>query len=298
MLVEEKEEYWPQSWNVKETDEELEMQVTKKVTMPIVKKERSSPFNIDIQKYNSYDRLIRVTAIIIRFLKCIAKRKLVFMTEEDEYTQAKFLWIKSEQRNEFQDIFANLEKMEKKLLKQVRELQLFIDEKQIIRCKGRFDNAIISTEEKYPIFLPKPKQSRFVFLLVTSIHKKLMHAGVGTTLSNIRKNFFFTCGRQQTYHVISKCHACTRDMAKSFKQPSLSQLPSFRLNAPESPFAYVGIDLCGPFKVLEEKKYILLMTCLVTRAIVLEVMDNLETAQIYAGMRRIASRTEEFTKDS
>lgn len=104
-------------------------------------------------------------------------------------------------------------------------------------------------------------------------------------------SFYSKCARQNTYHVINKFRACARDMAKPFKHPSLSELPSSRLNTPESPFTYVGLDLCGAFKVLKENKYILLMTCLITRAVALEVIDSLKTAQIYVGIRRITSRT-------
>lgn len=127
-------------------------------------------------------------------MKKIAKKKLESITDKSEYTQADFLWIKSEQKNELQDVLTeltDLKRLKRKSSKKVRELQLFIDERKIIRSRGRFSNALIEFEAKYPIFLPKPKQSRFVFLLVASIHEKLMHAGVSTTLSNIRRFFLF-----------------------------------------------------------------------------------------------------------
>jgi len=173
--IQKPEEYWPQIWNEEEMKSEIdskeEKQIIDKIAMPIIKTKKSSPFDIEIRKYNSYDKLIRITAICIQFLNKISKGKLQSMTNESAYTQAKFLWIKSVQKNKLQDVMTNLQQVKRKSSKQVRELQLFIDERQIIRCKGRFYNVKIGLAAKYPIFLPKPKQNRFVFLLVTSIHK-------------------------------------------------------------------------------------------------------------------------------
>ena len=77
----------------------------------------------------------------------------------------------------------------------------------------------------------------------------------------------------------------------------LADLPSFRLAEAEKqyPFLNVGLDFFGPFYIEHqnrelEKQYVCLFTCLVTRAVHLEVCQTLDTDSCLLAIRRFVSR--------
>ena len=61
----------------------------------------------------------------------------------------------------------------------------------------------------------------------------------------------------------------------------MASLPKCRVTAYESPFTYVGIDMFGPLLIKQgrstPKRWGCIFTCMVTRAIHLEVTPSLET---------------------
>ena len=76
------------------------------------------------------------------------------------------------------------------------------DDDGIIMCHGRFINVDLPEKTKTPLLVPR--NERKVHLLVEDYHKKLFHAGVNHTLSQIRttywilnqlRTFFFTIPR-------------------------------------------------------------------------------------------------------
>ena len=79
--------------------------------------------------------------------------------------------------------------------------------------------------------------------------------------------------------------------------PLMADLPSFRFAEAEKqyPFLNVGLDFLGPFYVEHrnrklEKQYVCLFTCLVTRAVHLEVCQTLDTDSCLLAVRRFVSR--------
>ncbi|VDO49547.1 unnamed protein product [Haemonchus placei] len=67
--------------------------------------------------------------------------------------------------------------------------------------------------------------------------------------------------------------------SKLFFHPESPPLPHCRTE-PSRPFLHVGIDLVGPFQVVNEgngetKRWIPLSTCMVTRAVHLEIVNDL-----------------------
>ncbi|XP_075258400.1 uncharacterized protein LOC142350437 [Convolutriloba macropyga] len=76
----------------------------------------------------------------------------------------------------------------------------------------------------------------------------------------------------------------------------MADLPDARFPENESPvtFTNVGFDYIGPFTVIqrgkEEKAYICLFKCLVTRAVHLEVTDDLTKSACMTAIRRFVAR--------
>ena len=70
----------------------------------------------------------------------------------------------------------------------------------------------------------------------------------------------------------------------------MADLPSERLT-PCPPFTYVGADCFGPFLVKdyrkEIKRYGVVFTCMASRAVHLEVLDNMTSDDIINAIRRV-----------
>ncbi|XP_043188889.1 uncharacterized protein LOC122363540 [Amphibalanus amphitrite] len=73
----------------------------------------------------------------------------------------------------------------------------------------------------------------------------------------------------------------------------MADLPASRFDMTK-PFACVGLDFCGPLTVRKfrktEKRYILLITCLATRALHLELVSSMDTDGFLMAFRRFVAR--------
>ena len=58
----------------------------------------------------------------------------------------------------------------------------------VIRCRGRYENAPLDYNAKYPIFLPKSHQ--FTELVVLYCHDLVIHDSVKETLNEICSKFW------------------------------------------------------------------------------------------------------------
>jgi hypothetical protein len=107
-----------------------------------------------------------------------------------------------------------------------------------------------------PIFLPDCAEVR---LLIHHQHQTIMHGGLVARKS------------------IAKCRACIRYKARPYCLPVMPNLPTSRVKE-FSPFEFCGIDAAGPWNIKgkdETKRWILLITCLTTRAVYLEVLEDM-----------------------
>ena len=72
----------------------------------------------------------------------------------------------------------------------------------------------------------------------------------------------------------------------------MSDLPIERLT-PSPPFTYVGADCFGPFLVRDNRKelkrYGVLFTCMASRAIHLEVLDDMTSDDVVNAVRRLVA---------
>ena len=94
--------------------------------------------------------------------------------------------------------------------------------------------------------------------------------------------------------VISKCVVCRKLEGKAYSTPRNAALPKFRVT--EAPaFSKIGVDFAGPLYVREQtttmkKVYIALFSCCVTRAIHLELVEDLSTGAFIKAFQRFAGR--------
>ena len=74
----------------------------------------------------------------------------------------------------------------------------------------------------------------------------------------------------------------------------MSELPTDRVTLDKPPFSNTGVDCFGPFLIkigrVEHKRYGVVFTCLVSRAIHLEMMDAMDTDAFVNALRRFLAR--------
>ena len=100
--------------------------------------------------------------------------------------------------------------------------------------------------------------------------------------------------RQAVLSVISDCIVCKRYNSPSLKYPGPAVLPSPRVKL-SVPFAHTGVDYTGYYYVRNDeggkvKTYILIFTCFNARAIHLEAVNSMSTAEFILAFIRFVNR--------
>uniref|UniRef100_A0A914IHH6 Integrase catalytic domain-containing protein n=1 Tax=Globodera rostochiensis TaxID=31243 RepID=A0A914IHH6_GLORO len=176
-----------------------------------------------------------------------------------------------------------------------RDLRLFKGH-EVWRCGGRIGQAAdLHHEVKYAIYLPP--ESWITKLIVRHYDKALNHCGPKILLSKIREKFWIPRGRKTVRHIINSprygCLECQRDRLKPYAYPQAPDLPKERVNEAR-PFHHTGVDYFGPLKVRQGQEtvkiYVALFTCLVIRAIHLEVAEDYSAEAFLRTFRRFTAR--------
>ena len=251
---------------------------------------------MDIDRFSSLQKLLRVSAYILRFIhNCKQSDKAVRCTGQlcptdiDKVLQA---WILCAQRVSFpQEISALQSSSKNHRLPLICQLKLFFDKHSTIRCGGRIHNAEVDTETKFPCLLPK--KHRLNTLIVHHNHKAHLHTGVNATVTSLREKYWIPSARQVVRSILRKCVSCCRVVGKPYSRPEPPPLPSVRTRQCR-PFEVTGVDFTGALHVKtpdgSSKVYVCLFTCGITRAIHLEIVNDLSTETFLLAPRRFAAR--------
>lgn len=250
---------------------------------------------IDLTRFSHLNRVLRVICMIAKGLNNWARltRKnrashitlpqLSKFSKESEITSndmqlAEQVVISQEQSGES---FVEIQK-------RFHDKMLKIDENGIIRHESRLQNAAIPTDTKSPIYIP-PK-SELVRLIVQQIHGDNAHCGKEHTLSIARQRFWIPRASNAFKKHIKNCTTCKRYQGLPLGAPTMPALPKDRVVATKA-FQNTGCDFMGPFtSKSQEKMYVALYTCLTTRAVHLEVVENMTTGAFLNSFIRFISR--------
>ena len=183
----------------------------------------------------------------------------------------------------------------------MKQFGVYLDYDRLMKCRGRINNAAISTTQKNPILLQA--KHHFVDLLIKSCHEKVKHNGVNDTLIALRERYWIVRGRQAVKRVVRSCVVCKKFEGPPYLSPVSPDLPACRVSA-DPPFTHVGLDFAGPLYVKSKrsareavednmqnsKVYICLFTCASTRALHLELTEGLNAETFLLAFRRFSSR--------
>ena len=257
----------------------------KTVMLAEAKSEDSLEARIDINRYSSYTKLIRVTARVLSLYKRKPRPSLKNVTSPltpEDIDRAERFWILRCQKL----LTADMEKGRfKRLCPRTRE-------DGIIVVGGRVEKWLEISYNKNDLIL-LPYEHRFARLYAEYIHQR-GHHGVSSTVSKIRARFWITNIQRMVRSIKYNCVICKK-IDKQLCQQKMGKLPEERLK-PSPPWHYTGIDLFGPFKIRDEVKrrtygkcYGVIFNCMCTRAVHLDLAPDYSTETFLLVLRRFVS---------
>ncbi|XP_051162210.1 uncharacterized protein LOC127282151 [Leptopilina boulardi] len=247
-----------------------------------------------MSNYSSWAHLLRVTAHILRAIQAF-KRQILFSNQvtATEINNAALFWVKYVQENSFaHEIQCLKEGKPIPSSSRIQKFSPFLDDKDILRLGGRLRQSKLLTYKNPPAILPNHPIS---FLILTQLHKNLLHGGVQLTLYMARTQYWIIGARNLIKGIIRKCVTCVRDKARVENQ-LMGDLPSARIS-PSRPFSHTGIDYAGLFLVRSSsgrgakshKAWIAVFVCFSVKAIHLELVDDYTSVAFLAALRRFTS---------
>ncbi len=250
--------------------------------------ESSPPFDIRAKNYSNYRKLIRVTGWCARFIHNCKHRNSVRKGElsVNELSHATLTWIKHAQQITYTDQLQCIKRRERDPL--IQDLGLFMDNDGLLRCRGRLKNISFGDCTKFPILLPRKHE--LTKLIIMDIHNEAKHVGVSHTLALVRKQYWIPQGRATVRYTIKGCNICKKYTVGPYKLPDFPDYPGIRVTESKS-WTFTGLDYTGPVWIKDTatnektKSYILLLTCMCTRAVHLQLTPDLTSESFILAMR-------------
>lgn len=135
-------------------------------------------------------------------------------------------------------------------------------------------------ETKFPCLLPKKHSlTAQSALTVYYVHEAQLHAGVNATytITAIHQKYYISSARQTVKSLLRRCVTDHHIVGRVYSRPGQPPLPSERTRDAR-PFKVTRVDFIGPLHVKnagDNKVYVCLFTCGVTRAVHLEIVTDL-----------------------
>lgn len=177
----------------------------------------------------------------------------------------------------------------------IANLNPFLDEQDLFRVGGRIGNSSLSLREKKPLIISG--RHHIATLIVRHHHEKVQHQGRHFTEGAIRAAGLWIIGaKRHVSSVIYKCVTC-RKLRGKMQCQIMADLPADRLD-PSPPFTNVGVDAFGPWSIITRKtrggsanlkRWEILFTCLVTRAVHIEVVEEMSSSAFINAVRRFTA---------
>ena len=284
-----------------ELDVEIRPQVTCFATQPEVKELTPKRF----ERFSTWNSLLRGVSLLIHVARsqktdperhpteCSGWHKCNKSYTPDELAQAKGVIIKSVQREVYSEEFTALSQKRQDLKTSSLAKLNPILEDGVIRVGGRLKHAELNSDEKNPLILPG--NHHVSTLLTRHYHEQVKHQGRHFTEGAVRASGLWIVGGKRLINsTLNKCVMCKRLRGKMEEQ-KMADLPPERLNL-SPPFTYVGLDVFGPWAVTarrtrgglaESRRWALLLTCMSTRAVHIEVLESMDTSSYINALRRL-----------
>ena len=271
------------------------------------------------KRYSSWPSLRRAIAILIAKVKSLKERNTSDKPSQSVHYQhqspdvidrAAKVIIKAVQREAFKEEFEviaqsssendssrNEAKARKKSLKKSTLYQLdpYVDDAGILRVGGRLRQTNLSFNEKHPVLLPKGHHVSM--LILRYYHEQVHHQGRQITHGALRNaGYWLVGGHGAVASLIGSCFTCRR-LRRPMLEQKMADLPPDRAEI-GPPFTNVGFDVFGPWTVQTRrtrggvalnKRWGIVFTCLVSRAIHIELLETMDASSFICALRRFFS---------
>lgn len=320
-------ENWPKPINIKDLQQPQEVATELKVQ---VMKTKSNELEIHVDNHpkkvllfnytKNLGEIKRILTYVRRFVDCCKRkykirpkqaisadelkanvRKYVPFPTDDEMSESIKTFVRREQQIAYPRECAHFAKYgngnprefpEKSAL---NSLNPRIDEQGIIRVGGRIGLAELPYDTRHPIIIPS--HSRLSRALILEAHRATNHGGNQLMIQYIRVNYWIPKLRAEIKNFTLRCTQCTRYGKRPTIQ-MMADLPADRI-VRHWAFQNSGVDYAGPFLIKETYKrnapvrkcWVVIIVCMCTRAVHLDVVADLSSAAfINCYERFVASR--------
>ncbi|XP_062538136.1 uncharacterized protein LOC134206436 [Armigeres subalbatus] len=257
---------------------------------------------IDSSRFSKWERLLRSAAYVYLFIRrCRRASTTIAKLNQSDFRNAEQAIWRSTQWDVYAEECSSLRRIQAvnessasidKKNSPLRKLSPFIGEGGVLRMGGRIGaSQFASNDAKYPVILPKGH--RVTDLIIDKYHRRYGHQNGETVVNEIRQKYHISNLRAEVRKVNKRCQWCRIYKAQPMV-PRMAPLPEERLTPFVRPFSKVGIDYFGPYLIKIGrslvKRWVVLYTCLVIRAVHLEVAASLSTESCMMALRRFIAR--------
>lgn len=282
---------WPKQLSVPDTTEETRTRASNVIVA-------TSGWDL-IARMSSWSRLVRVTAICVRFThNCRSRvgKRMSGVISTAELSNARDHWVRATQIMMYPDelrCLRNQTPISKS--SKLRALNPILSSQNIMCVGGRLINAHeIPLARRTPAIVPR--RTDLSALLIRDAHLKTMHGGPGLMLAYLRRQFWIVDGPNEARQSVQRCTTCFRYAANP-QQQIMGALPAARV-VPSRPFRNCAMDYSGAIQVRSArgrgqhatKAYIAVFVCLATKAVHIELAGDLTTAGFIAAYERFTAR--------
>ncbi|XP_062704467.1 uncharacterized protein LOC134286808 [Aedes albopictus] len=281
---------------------------------------------VDANRFSKWTVLVRTMACVLRFVSNCKRRRGRLPIEtlratssqlkvrlsnegvsvrvplkQEEYEKAERCLLKIAQSECFIDELKVLSRNQCRPVSQwmviekaspLYKLTPMIDEDGLIRMEGRVERAeSLPFDLRFPVILPG--DHRITRLIVQHYHERSGHGYRQAVKNELRQLYYIPHVDAVVRKVVASCVWCKVHRCRP-GTPRMAPLPVQRITPHLRAFSYVGVDYLGPFDVTvgrrTEKRWIALFTCMVTRAVHLEVAHGLTTQSCLMAIHRFIAR--------
>ena len=177
-------------------------------------------------------------------------------------------------------------------LKEVKKLRP-VEEDGVVVVGGRTERWMQATWNKQR-FILLPKNHPVSYLIAVYKHKIGGHLGVQSSIAKVRSQYWILGIAKMMRKIVAQCTKCKEKLACTTQQV-MSPLPTERLH-PAPAFSSVCIDYFGPFQIRGEvqkrvrgKCYGMVATCMIVRAVYVDIAADLTTNAFLQVLRRFST---------
>jgi len=244
------------------------------------------------ERFSEWYRLVNTVALLQR-CACAKSFKGRADRSVESFRKAEIFVIKAVQKETYKEEIRLLEaKMHLPKSSSIMALNPYLDEDGVLRVGGRLQQSSLGSYQKHPIILPG--KSHISTLIVRHYHQSVRHQGRHLTEGAVRSGGYWITGvKRLISSILHSCVQCRKLRGKEEVQ-LMSDLPADRLEH-TPPFTNVGVDAFGPWTITtrrtrggsaNSKRWAILFTCLTTRAIHIELVEEMSSSAFINALKR------------